>query len=111
MMMSLTTTTTRLWSQALKVFKNLELRRCASSVARCIPPAINVCILKNLRSRTISSWIFVPKSLGNSSTHTALQVFYPKKYCYKSLVYLKCQSKKNLPFPRIENLTKIIPLE
>jgi hypothetical protein len=46
MMTSLTTTTTRLWSQALKVFKNLKLSRCASSVARCIPPAINVCILK-----------------------------------------------------------------
>jgi hypothetical protein len=49
MMTSLTTTTTRLWSQALKVFKNLKLSKCASS-------------------QTISSWIFVPKNLGNSST-------------------------------------------
>jgi hypothetical protein len=29
------------------------------------------------------------KSEGDSSTHTALIVVYPKKYNYKSLVYLK----------------------
>jgi hypothetical protein len=50
---------------------------------------------------------FCPKSLGDLSTHTALNVDDPKNINTSHWYILNANLEKNLLFPRIENLSKI----
>jgi hypothetical protein len=73
------------------------------------PPAICVRILEICRVKQ--------SVLGFLCTYvcptisTALKVFGPKKYERMFLVYLKSKFRKNMSFPGIENLSKIIHFE
>ena len=61
------------------VITNKELSRCASCVARCIPPCDSCAYFRNPQGQTISSWILVYLCVCPTIS-TALKVFGPKKY-------------------------------
>ncbi len=56
----------------------LKLSRCASCVARCIPPCDLCAYFRNPQGKTISSWILVYLCACRTIS-TALKVFGPKK--------------------------------
>ncbi len=56
-----------------------KLSRCASCVARCIPPCDLCAYFRNPQGQTISSWILVYLCVCPTIS-TALKVFGPKKY-------------------------------
>ncbi len=63
--------------------KNTKLSRCASCVARCIPPCELCAYFRNPQGQTISSWILVYLCVCPTIS-TALKVFGPKNIilCY-----------------------------
>jgi hypothetical protein len=58
---------------------NVKLSRCASCVARCIPPCDLCAYFRNPQGQTISSWILVYLCVCPTIS-TALKVVSPKKY-------------------------------
>ena len=73
-------------------------------------PAIYVHILEIRRVKQLDHGLFCTNVCAPTISQ-ALKVFGPNKYYCMSFLYLKYQSRKHLPFPRIENLSKIIHLE
>jgi hypothetical protein len=65
----------RFWDSGI----HFKLSRCASCVARCIPPCDLCASFRNPQGQTISSWIHVYLCVCPKIS-TALKVFGPKKY-------------------------------
>ncbi len=90
--------------------ENIKLSRCASCVARCIPPCDLCAYFRNLQGQTISSWdSCVLMCLPNN--FNSFKIVWPKKILVNVIGTSQILIQKKMPFPGIENLSKIIHFE
>jgi hypothetical protein len=67
--------------------KNIKLSRCASCVARCIPPCNLCAYLRNTKGQTIRLWTLLYLCMGPKTISAALKVFALKQCKCMSLPY------------------------